>query len=107
MKTIPLQDTDQRLVELFRALGHPARMSIVRQLMRVNSCFCAEVVEELPLGQATVSQHLKVLKDAGIVTGQAQGPAVCYYLTPGGLDSLHEAVAALAGDAAQPETCCS
>ena len=98
MKTIPLQDTDERLVELFRALGHPARMRIVRILAERNSCICGELVGELPLAQATVSQHLKVLKDAGIVTGEVEGPAVCYYLAPGALTELHDAVGQLAAD---------
>ncbi len=98
MKTIPLQDTDERLVELFRALGHPARMRIVRILAERKSCICGELVGELPLAQATVSQHLKVLKDAGIVTGEVEGPAVCYCLAPGALTELRDVVGQLAAD---------
>ena len=98
MKTIPLQETDERLVELFRALGHPARMRIVRLLAQRNSCICGELVDELPLAQATVSQHLKVLKDAGIITGEVEGPSVCYCLAPGALAELRDAVGKLAAD---------
>jgi DNA-binding transcriptional ArsR family regulator len=87
---------------MFRALCHPARMRIVRLLAQRESCICGELVDELPLAQATVSQHLKVLKDAGIITGQVKGPAVCYCLAPGALASLHEAVARLAADADDP-----
>jgi len=93
MKVIPLQESDERLVEVFRALGHPARLKIVRLLMRHHTCICSEVVDELPLAQATVSQHLKVLKEAGIIYGRIDGPAVCYCLAPGALASVRDAVA--------------
>ena len=99
MKTILLQDTDQRLVQLFRALAHPARLRIVRLLMQKQVCICGEVVEELPLAQSTVSQHLKILKNAGLIFGQVEGPSICYCLAPGALASLHEAVKKLATDA--------
>jgi DNA-binding transcriptional ArsR family regulator len=72
MKTILLQDSDERLVEVFRALGHPARLRIVRLLMQRHTCICSEVVDDLPLAQATVSQHLKVLKEAGIIVGRVE-----------------------------------
>ena len=92
MKAIPLEDADQRLVELLRALGHPARLRIIRILAQRRTCICSEVVDELPLSQSTVSQHLKVLRSAGLIIGEVEGPAVCYCLAPGALASLHEAV---------------
>lgn len=98
MKTIPLQESDERLVQVFRALGHPARLKIVRLLMQRNTCICGEVVDELPLSQATVSQHLKVLREAGIIVGRIEGPAVCYCLAPGALASVRDAVAGFATD---------
>ncbi len=94
MKNIPLEESDQRLVRLFRALGHPARLRIVRQLTR-QTCICSEVVEELPLAQSTVSQHLKVLKEAGLIAGEVTGPATCYGLAPGALASVQAAMATL------------
>lgn len=105
MKVIPLQDEDQHLVELFRALGHPARLRILHLLSR-RACICSEVVDDLPLSQATVSQHLKVLKNAGLIVGEVEGPAVCYGLAPGALAELHQAVAKLSGDSGQPDSCC-
>ena len=102
MKTIPLQTADERLVQVFRALGHPARIRIVRLLMQRDRCICGEVVGELPLAQATVSQHLKVLKEAGIIIGEVEGPAVCYCLAPGALAAVHEAVAQLVADVGEP-----
>ena len=81
---------------MFRALGHPARLSIVRLLMERQQCVCGDLVDELPLAQATVSQHLKVLKEAGIVVGEVSGPATCYCLAPGAFAALLGAVAELA-----------
>ncbi len=107
MKTIALQDTDQSLVQLFRALGHPARLRIVHLLAQRKACICGEIVGELPLAQATVSQHLKVLKQAGLITGQIEGPTVCYCLAPGALSSLARAVAQLAADAGEEKACCA
>ncbi len=106
MKIIQLRDSDDRLVKLFRALGHPARLRIVRILADRQTCVCGEIVDELPLSQATVSQHLSVLKDAGIIVGEIDGPAVCYCLAPGALGALHEAVALLSADVGQAAQCC-
>ena len=101
MKTIPLEDTDQNLVDLFRALGHPARLRMLRLIIQRKACICGEIVVELPLAQATVSQHLKVLKQAGLITGQIKGPAVCYCLAPGAISSLLRAIAQLASEAGE------
>ena len=105
MKTIALETADERLVEVFRALGHPARLRIVRVLMQCERCVCGELVDELPLVQATVSQHLKVLKEAGIVIGEIEDPAVCYCLAPGALATVHDAVAHLVSDVGEPVGC--
>ena len=70
---------DARLATMASALGHPARIAILRTLAR-RSCICGEIVEELPLAQSTVSQHLKVLKTAGWITGVIDGPRTCYSL---------------------------
>lgn len=67
---------------LAKALGHPARVRIVRLLARQETCVCGAIVDEVGLAQSTVSQHLKVLKDAGIIQGEIDGPRVCYCLNP-------------------------
>jgi ArsR family transcriptional regulator len=69
---------DRDLAALARALGHPARVAILRLLVERGDCICGQIVEVLPLAQATVSQHLKVLKNAGLVRGEVDGPRVCY-----------------------------
>lgn len=71
-------EEQQAVSGLARILSHPARIAILEILAARNGCLCGEVVDELPLSQATVSQHLKVLKEAGLVTGEIDGPRSCY-----------------------------
>lgn len=75
-------EADALLARLAKALGHPARIAIIRLLARRETCVCGEIVAELPLAQSTVSQHLKVLKEAGLIRGDVDGPRVCYCLEP-------------------------
>lgn len=76
----PAEDTvdDEVLAQMFRALAHPARLRILRLLIERNSCVCGDLVDELPLAQSTVSQHLKVLREAGLIRGEIDGPRRCY-----------------------------
>ena len=69
---------EQELAEFAKALGHPARIAIMKVLAQKNECICGEVVEVLPLAQSTVSQHLKELKNAGLIDGSVDGPRSCY-----------------------------
>lgn len=73
---------DTELANLAKALGHPARAAIVRFLLAGGECVCGGIVDRLPLAQATVSQHLKVLKEAGWIQGEVDGPRVCYCAKP-------------------------
>lgn len=86
---------DEELAGLSKALGHPARVKILRILVRRNACICGDIVEELPLAQSTVSQHLKVLKDAGLIRGDVDGPRVCYCIEPRALRRLKALVGGL------------
>jgi ArsR family transcriptional regulator len=87
--------TDEELAALAKAVGHPVRVQILRILARRNTCICGEIVDELPLAQSTVSQHLKVLKDAGLVRGDIDGPRVCYCIEPRALRRLRALVSTL------------
>src|SRR5512133_1496053 len=71
-------EADDELALLCKAVGHPARVQILRLLVRRDVCICGDIVDELPLAQSTVSQHRKVLKDAGLIRGEVDGPRVCY-----------------------------
>ncbi|MDD9301675.1 MAG: helix-turn-helix transcriptional regulator [Desulfobacter sp.] len=64
----------QQLAKIFKALGHPTRVKIVEHLIRINTCVCGEIVDIFPYSQSTISQHLKKLKEAGIVCGEVEGP---------------------------------
>ena len=80
VKTYHLTTDEARLMHMMKALGHPARMQIVRYLSENPQCITGDIVDALPLAQATVSQHLKVLRDAGLICGTIEGPATCYCL---------------------------
>ncbi len=67
-----------KTAEIAKALSHPARVAIIKFLAKQKSCICNDIVDELPLSQSTVSQHLKELKNAGLITGEIDGPRVCY-----------------------------
>jgi ArsR family transcriptional regulator len=71
-----------RLARMLKALGNPVRFQIVETLAERQMCITAEIVETTPLAQSTVSQHLKVLKEAGLIRGEIEGPATCYCLDP-------------------------
>ncbi|MFO0728511.1 MAG: metalloregulator ArsR/SmtB family transcription factor [Myxococcota bacterium] len=86
---------DEELAGLAKALGHPARVKILRLLIHKDACICGDIVDELPLAQSTVSQHLKVLKDAGLIRGDVDGPRVCYCIEPQALRRLRALVGGL------------
>jgi DNA-binding transcriptional ArsR family regulator len=88
-------EADEQLAMLAKALGHPARVQIVRLLVRRDSCVCGDIVDELPLAQSTVSQHLKVLKEAGLIRGEIDGPRVCYCVEPRTMRRLKALVGSL------------
>lgn len=69
---------DNQIAKYCKALAHPARVAILRLLIKKQSCICGDIVEELPLSQSTVSQHLKELKEAGLIKGEIEGAKVCY-----------------------------
>lgn len=80
----------ERMAQLCKALAHPARISIMVYLKRLNQCVCGQIVNHLPLAQSTVSQHLKVLKQAGLIRGEIDGPRTCYCLDPAVTAELKE-----------------
>lgn len=85
MPPVPTEEAaaNEHLARLAKALAHPARVVIIRLLVRHEGCIVGDIVEELPLAQSTVSQHLKQLKDAGLIRGDVDGPRVCYCVEPG------------------------
>ncbi len=93
--TLPDDATAEDLSKLAWAIAHPARIRIIRLLLMKKSCVCGEIVEEMPLAQSTVSQHLKILKESGLVEGEIDGPRVCYCINKSALKQLKRLVGAL------------
>lgn len=77
-KTEEFTVKDNKIARYAKAFGHPARVAILRLLIQKQACICGDIVEELPLSQSTVSQHLKELKEAGLIKGDIEGAKVCY-----------------------------
>lgn len=77
-KTDHFTQQQNRMATIAKALGHPARIAIIEHLCKVNACICSDIVDKLPLAQPTVSQHLKELKNAGLIKGNIEGNSICY-----------------------------
>ena len=90
---IPVVSSDKlRLAKMLKALGNPIRFQIVETLAERQMCITSEIVETTPLAQSTVSQHLKVLKEAGLIHGEIEGPATCYCLDVDNIRWLKEQI---------------
>ena len=87
--------SDEALAALARAVAHPVRVKLLRILTARESCVCGELVVEFALAQSTISQHLKILREAGLIQGEIDGPKVCYCVDPDGLARLKKLVAGL------------
>jgi ArsR family transcriptional regulator, arsenate/arsenite/antimonite-responsive transcriptional repressor len=95
LRPVEGREADDELAALAKAIAHPARVQILRILVRKTACICGDIVDELPLAQSTVSQHLKILKDAGLIRGEVDGPRVCYCIEPRTLRRLKALVGGL------------
>lgn len=89
-KTEHFTNQQNELATLTKAIGHPARIAIIQHLIKVNSCICGDIVNELPLSQPTVSQHLKELKNAGLIKGSLEGNTICYCLDEKGFEKIKD-----------------
>lgn len=89
-KTDHFSTEQNQIANIAKALGHPARIAIVEYLLKVNACICNDIVDELPLAQPTVSQHLKELKNAGLIEGNIEGNSVCYCINENTFNTLKD-----------------
>ena len=106
-KTEFFTESQNKTAMLLKALGHPARVAIIEHLLKVKTCVCGDIVSELPLAQPTVSQHLKELKNAGIIKGSVEGTSVCYCLDEKAFERLSAYFSnALTDIQDQNATCC-
>ena len=87
-KTIGFSLETNEIADILKALGHPARIAIIDYLLKVDSCICGDIVSELPLAQPTISQHLKELKNAGLIKGNYEGASICYCINEEGFEKV-------------------
>jgi ArsR family transcriptional regulator len=105
-KTETYSETEVLLAQYAKALGHPARIAILKVLLEKQSCICGDIVVELPLSQSTVSQHLKELKSAGIITGEIDGPKTCYCIDANAWSNIKVMFNGLLDEYDPQENCC-
>lgn len=89
-----------------KAIAHPARIAILQELIKANACICGDLVEELGLAQATISQHLKELKNAGLIQGTIEGTSVCYCIEPNAWSKLQKELNGLFSSYKNINNCC-
>lgn len=95
-KTDNFTTRQNALAMLIKALGHPARVAIMEYLMKVDTCICGDIVNEINLSQPTISQHLKELKNAGLIKGSVEGNAICYCIDEKAIAKLQDYFASMA-----------
>ncbi len=105
-KTDEFSDKQNELSLLFKALGHPARIAIIEVLLKTDNCICGDIVDELPLAQPTVSQHLKELKNAGLIKGKIEGTSICYCLDDKAWSKLQKSMSQIFEKIEQKKSCC-
>jgi len=110
-KTKTIDPSDKAIVRsaaIAKALGHPVRIAILKILAERDTCFCGDITEVIPLAQSTVSQHLKALKTAGLITGEDEGVRICYCLNPDGIQELNGLLHELSEELLKPtvKNCC-
>lgn len=105
-KTDYFTDRQNQLAALAKALAHPARIAILDYLLKVDACVCGDIVNELPLAQPTVSQHLKELKTAGLIKGSIEGNSICYCINEKALGQLEEFFNAITAHEDIKNKCC-
>ncbi len=105
-KTDHFSQRQNKVASLLKALGHPARIAIMEYLLKVNDCICGDIVNVLPLAQPTVSQHLKELKNAGLIKGSIEGTAICYCIDEKSLDFIHQYLGTMKQTLENKPNCC-
>lgn len=105
-KTEHFTDKQNSIAILAKALGHPARIAIMEYLIKVDTCICGDIVNELPLAQPTISQHLKELKNAGLIKGNIEGNSVCYCVDEKAISKLQNYFANILIKLEKKNNCC-
>jgi DNA-binding transcriptional ArsR family regulator len=104
-KTEFFTEKQNSIAAQLKALAHPARIAIIEYLVKVDTCICGDIVDELPLAQPTVSQHLKELKNAGLIKGSVEGTSICYCIDENAVAKLRDYFAKMS-DKLENKNCC-
>lgn len=105
-KTASFTNKQNQMASLMKALGHPARIAIIEYLLKVDSCICGDIVNELPLAQPTISQHLKELKNASIIKGNIEENSICYCLDKDAIKKMLNYFESISNKLVQKENGC-
>ena len=105
-KTEIFTDEQNRLAIMLKTMAHPARIAILQHIINANACVCSSLVDEMGLAQATISQHLKELKNAGLIHGTIEGVSTCYCIEPEAWKLLQRELKAFMGSYTDPGSCC-
>ena len=105
-KTEEFTVKDNKIALYAKALAHPARVAILQLLVKKQNCICGDIVDELPLSQSTVSQHLKELKEAGLIKGEIEGAKVCYCINEEEWENAKKYLTVLFGSFVKGRNCC-
>jgi DNA-binding transcriptional ArsR family regulator len=105
-KTHVFSDAQNKIASVAKAIGHPARIAILQYILKHNECICNDLVEELPLSQSTISQHLKELKQVGLIKGEVEGPSMCYCINEEVWDETKDIILNLFTSYKGGKSCC-
>lgn len=105
-KTDLFTKKQNEIAAMAKAIAHPARIAIIQELLKANACICGDLVNELGLAQATISQHLKELKNVGLIQGTVEGTSICYCINPKTWELYKRQFAELFKQAPDNQTCC-
>lgn len=105
-KTAHFNQRQNNIAAMAKAMGHPARVAIIEYLIKTNKCICGDLVNELPLAQATISQHLKELKFAGLIKGEVEGTSICYCIDEKAIAVLRDYFSKIALKLEKKNSCC-
>jgi ArsR family transcriptional regulator, arsenate/arsenite/antimonite-responsive transcriptional repressor len=105
-KIINYSEEELLIAKFAKALSHPARVAIIKLLLEKKSCICGDIVEDLPIAQSTVSQHLKELKESGLIKGNIDGASICYCVDTDVLQKANDILNKVLGASIQTQTTC-
>ncbi|SEC89331.1 DNA-binding transcriptional regulator, ArsR family [Tenacibaculum sp. MAR_2009_124] len=100
-------DEQNTIAKIAKVLGHPARIAIIQHLLKIESCICGDLVNEIGLAQPTISQHLKELKNTGIIKGNIEGTSVCYCIDTDNWKNIQTTLLTLFSESNNDTNCCS